>query len=64
MANRLTMISDSDPMEKEQKHRSAKRGGKRRLRVYRGGSWERYPVPQLRLEGKWLEDYGFVPKTG
>lgn len=122
MANRSTMISDSDPMEKdnsikrgipmekrnsiegeyskekgkstekecstkkkhpgedvtrhkeekgpersrqdgEQKHRSAERGGKRRLRVYRGGSWERYPVPQLRLEGKWLEDYGFVPGT-
>lgn len=47
----------------EQKHRSAERGGKRRLRVYRGGSWERYPVPQLRLEGKWLEDYGFLPGT-
>ena len=122
MANRSTMISDSDPMEKdnsikkgtpmekrnsiegeyskekgkstekefstkkkqpgedvtrhkeekgreksrqdgEKKHRSAERGGKRWLRVYRGGSWERYPVPQLRLEGKWLEDYGFVPGT-
>lgn len=84
MANRSTMISDSDPMEKdnsikreyskekeheksrqdgEQKHRSAQRGGKRRLRVYRGGSWERYPVSQLRLEGKWLEDYGFLPGT-
>ncbi len=122
MANRSTMISDSDPMEKdnsikkgtpmekrnsiegeyskekakstekefptkkkqpgenvtchkeekereksrqdgEQKHRSAERGGKRRLRVYRGGSWERYPVPQLRLEEKWLEDYGFLPGT-
>lgn len=122
MANRSTMISDSDPMEKdnsikkgtpmekrdsiegeyskekgkstekefstkkkqpgedvtrhkeekgreksrqdgEQKHRSAERGGKRRLRVYRGGNWERYPVPQLRLEGKWLGDYGFLPGT-
>ena len=49
--------------EKEQKYRSGDRGGKRRLRVYRGGSWERYPVPQLRLEGKWLEDYGFLPGT-
>ena len=49
--------------EDGQKHRSAERGGKRRLRVYRSGSWEKYPVPQLRLEGKWLEDYGFLPGT-
>lgn len=42
---------------------TGQRSGKRRLHVYRGGSWERYPVPQLRLEGKWLEDYGFLPGT-
>ncbi len=54
------MISDRNSMEKVQ---SAKQGGKRRLRVYRGGNWKRYPVPQLRLEGKWLEDYGFLPGT-
>ena len=60
MANRSTMISDRNSMEKVQ---SAKQGGKRRLRVYRGGNWKRYPVPQLRLEGKWLEDYGFLPGT-
>lgn len=60
MASRSTMISDSDSMEKAQ---SAKQGGKRRLRVYRGGNWKRYPIPLLRLEGKWLEDYGFLPGT-
>lgn len=57
------MRHEKSRQEKGQKNRSAERGRKRYLRVYRGGSWERYPVPQLRLEGKWLEDYGFLPGT-
>lgn len=55
------MRHEKSRQEKGQKNRSAERGRKRYLRVYRGGSWERYQVPQLRLEGKWLEDYGFLP---
>ncbi len=59
-------MEKGNSMEKDnsmEKGQSAKQGGKRRLRVYRGGSWKRYSVPQLRLEGKWLEDYGFLPGT-
>lgn len=36
--------------DKGQKQRSAERSGKRRLRIYRGGCWERTPVPVSTLD--------------
>ena len=33
---------------------------KRKLRVYEGSGWNRKEVPEIRLQGKWLEALGFT----
>ena len=36
---------------------------KRSMRVYAGNDQNYKPVAQIRLQGKWLEEIGFVPGT-
>ena len=35
----------------------------RTLKVYYTGPDARDPIPQIRFQGKWLEEYGFKPGT-
>jgi len=36
---------------------------KRSMKVYAGNDQNYKPVAQIRLQGKWLEEIGFVPGT-
>ena len=36
---------------------------KRSMKVYAGNDHNYKPVAQIRLQGKWLEEIGFVPGT-